>query len=142
MDPELDDHQVNRIRPGAWERLLGRIASSVIKSAKDQEATPEMLLRRLERIPGTFPLLEMATAIYAEYQEALRYRGECDFDDLVHRAVRVLEWDRDYLDRLRARWPFILEDEAQDSSRLQEELLRMLVGPAGNWIQETRCLTI
>jgi DNA helicase-2/ATP-dependent DNA helicase PcrA len=36
---------------------------------------------------------------------------------------------------LRYRWPFILEDEAQDSSRLQEEILRTLSGPGGNWVR-------
>ena len=30
-----------------------------------------------------------------------------------------------YLERLRYRWPYILEDEAQDSSRLQEQILRL-----------------
>ena len=34
------------------------------------------------------------------------------------------------------RWPYILEDEAQDSSRLQELILRELSGPeAGNWVR-------
>jgi DNA helicase-2/ATP-dependent DNA helicase PcrA len=33
------------------------------------------------------------------------------------------------------RWPFILEDEAQDSNRLQEEILSLLCGPQGNWVR-------
>ncbi|NIP85784.1 MAG: UvrD-helicase domain-containing protein, partial [Planctomycetales bacterium] len=32
-------------------------------------------------------------------------------------------------------WPYILEDEAQDSSRLQEEILRKLAGKGGNWVR-------
>ena len=39
------------------------------------------------------------------------------------------------LERLRWRWPYILEDEAQDSSQLQEEILRLLVGEDGNWVR-------
>ncbi len=39
------------------------------------------------------------------------------------------------LERLRYRWPYILEDEAQDSSRLQEEILQTLSGPDGNWVR-------
>jgi hypothetical protein len=33
------------------------------------------------------------------------------------------------------RWPYILEDEAQDSSRLQEQILRLLTGEVGNWVR-------
>ena len=40
-----------------------------------------------------------------------------------------------FLDRLRYRWPIILEDEAQDSSRLQEQILRRLSGNGGNWVR-------
>ncbi len=37
--------------------------------------------------------------------------------------------------RLRERWPYILEDEAQDSSLLQEQILRRLAGDKGNWVR-------
>ncbi|MCZ7553423.1 MAG: UvrD-helicase domain-containing protein [Anaerolineales bacterium] len=66
---------------------------------------------------------------------ALDYRGAVDFDDLIRLALTALERDEDYLERLRRRWPYILEDEAQDSSRLQEETLKLLAGPAGNWVR-------
>jgi DNA helicase-2/ATP-dependent DNA helicase PcrA len=36
---------------------------------------------------------------------------------------------------LQTRWPYILEDEAQDSSRLQEQILRTLAGEEGNWVR-------
>jgi DNA helicase-2/ATP-dependent DNA helicase PcrA len=39
------------------------------------------------------------------------------------------------VERLRYRWPFILEDEAQDSSQLQEQILSTLAGPGGNWVR-------
>jgi DNA helicase-2/ATP-dependent DNA helicase PcrA len=41
----------------------------------------------------------------------------------------------EFLERLRYRWPYILEDEAQDSSMVQERILRLLVGPDGNWVR-------
>ncbi len=39
------------------------------------------------------------------------------------------------LERLRYRWPYVLEDEAQDSSQLQEDILRLLAGEKGNWVR-------
>ena len=84
---------------------------------------------------GALPLAEMGAAIYADYQRALAYRGAVDFDDLIRLALQALESDEALLLRLRQRWPFILEDEAQDSSRLQERILRTLAGPEGNWVR-------
>ncbi|HMB21958.1 MAG TPA: ATP-dependent helicase, partial [Anaerolineales bacterium] len=38
-------------------------------------------------------------------------------------------------ERVRYRFPYILEDEAQDSSRLQQDILGLLSGPQGNWVR-------
>ncbi len=63
------------------------------------------------------------------------YRGAVDFDDLIRLALQALGVDAHYLERLRHQWPFILEDEAQDSSHLQETILELLAGPGGNWVR-------
>jgi DNA helicase-2/ATP-dependent DNA helicase PcrA len=77
----------------------------------------------------------MGAALYQDYQRALAYRGGLDFDDLIRLAVEAIDRDPAYLARLQTRWPFILEDEAQDSSRLQEIILRKLTGENGNWVR-------
>ena len=41
-------------------------------------------------------------------------------------ALQALETDEGYLERLRHRWTYILEDEAQDSSELQEKILALI----------------
>src|SRR5690606_26175857 len=87
------------------------------------------------RYRGSLPLAEMCYAIYEQYEQGLRYRGAVDFQDLIRLALRVLQLDAHYLQRLRYRWPYILEDEAQDSSELQEKILRLLVGDDGNWVR-------
>ncbi len=66
---------------------------------------------------------------------ASRLAAALDYDDLIRLALQALRTDPDYLQRLRYRWPYVLEDEAQDSSRLQEEILRLLAGPGGNWVR-------
>jgi DNA helicase-2/ATP-dependent DNA helicase PcrA len=73
--------------------------------------------------------------VYEAYERGLRYRAGVDFQDLIRLALDALEADAGYLAALRRRWPFILEDEAQDSSKLQEEILRRLVGEDGNWVR-------
>ncbi|MCS7261459.1 MAG: ATP-dependent helicase, partial [Anaerolineae bacterium] len=48
----------------------------------------------------------------------------------------ILTADPDFLARLRRQWPYVLEDEAQDSSRSQEDILRLLADhPTGGWVR-------
>ena len=115
--------------------LVTGIALAFIRSAKDNRLTPEKLQELLAAGPAPLPLAEMGLAIYTDYQRALAYRGAVDFDDLIRLAIDLLENDAEFLERLRYRWPYILEDEAQDSSRLQEQILRLLAGPDGNWVR-------
>ena len=134
--PDLEDGKREWVRRSQWPRLVSDVARSFIRQAKDLQVTPPELHDRLERLmPQPLPLVEMGWAIYADYQRALTYRGAVDFDDLIRLALQALQLDDEFLQRLRARWPFILEDEAQDSSRLQEEILRLLVEPDGNWVR-------
>jgi DNA helicase-2/ATP-dependent DNA helicase PcrA len=132
---DLNEGQQKQVRRSQWPDLVTGVVHKFVKLAKDLEGTPDKLRDRLERFSPPFPLVEMGTAIYTDYQRALRYRGAVDFDDLIRLALRTLELDRELLEWLQYQWPYILEDEAQDSSRLQEEILRLLCGPGGNWVR-------
>lgn len=111
------------------------IANTVIRVAKALRVEPHELHGRLRHQSGTWPLLDFGLHIYTDYQRSLFMRGAVDFDDLIVLALRALDADPDYLFRLQQRWPFVLEDEAQDSSSLQEEMLRRLTAGAGNWVR-------
>ncbi len=118
-----------------WEETVAGLAKAFIRVAKDQQASPQQITDALRKTNFSHPLLDLGLEIYTAYQRALNYRSAVDFDDLIRLALLALEIDPDYLARLRRRWPFILEDEAQDSSRLQEEILGQLAGPQGNWVR-------
>ncbi len=135
LSAEIDETRAEWVRREHWQGYVTRLATSFIKQAKDLQLTPADLRYRLDRFPEPLPLLEMGYAIYADYQRALAYRGAVDFDDLIRLALHTLNLDPAFQARLRERWPYILEDEAQDSSRLQEEILKLLVGPEGNWVR-------
>jgi len=135
LDRDLDESRRDRVVRENLPGLVSEVASSFIRYAKDLRLTPERLRLRLDRLPLPLPLAEMGWEIFNEYQRALLYRGAVDFDDLIRLALEVLQQDETLLGRLRHRWPYILEDEAQDSSRLQEEILGMLAGRDGNWVR-------
>ena len=135
LNSDLDENGIARVNRQHLPDLVRDIGLSFIRYAKDERLTPEKLAERLSQLPLPLPLAEMGWEIYRDYQRALIYRGAVDFDDLIRLALDALELDQRLLERLRYRWPYILEDEAQDSSLLQEEILRLLAGPRGNWVR-------
>lgn len=118
-----------------WTQILIETARSFIRQAKDELLTPADLSALVDARPDDLPLARICSEIYADYDRALRYRGAVDFQDLIRLALIVLRRDADYLAALRRKWIYILEDEAQDSSRLQEDILRLLAGEGGNWVR-------
>ncbi len=129
------EHQTKDQSRRAWRERATDIALEVIQKAKDYRWRPEALRTALSATAQRLPLAEMFIEIYEGYERGLRYRGGVDFQDLIRLAVDVLEASPDYLAALRRRWPYILEDEAQDSGKLQEEILRRLAGDMGNWVR-------
>jgi DNA helicase II / ATP-dependent DNA helicase PcrA len=119
----------------AWIETITTMNSNFISQAKDLLAEPQDILRQADFYKYKDPLLYMALEVYNQYQAGLRYRSAVDFSDLIRLAHGVLSSDPQFLQRLQYRWPYILEDEAQDSSTLQEKILRLLVGPNGNWVR-------
>ncbi len=135
LKEDLDEQRVASLRREDLPKMVEATAVAAIAWAKDKELTPEMLKKRLEELPLPLPLAEMGWALYHDYQRAVNYRGAVDFDDLIRLALQALRGDRNLVERLRAQWPYILEDEAQDSSRVQEAILEALSGPKGNWVR-------
>jgi DNA helicase-2/ATP-dependent DNA helicase PcrA len=133
LDAALDENKRDWVRRQQLPDLVHSLALAFIRSAKDRRLTPEAIRARLDQ-SADLPLARMGCDIYADYQRALAYRGAVDFDDLIRLAYQIIESDADYLARLQYRFPYILEDEAQDSSRIQEEILRKLAGH-GNWVR-------
>jgi len=135
LAPDLEGQRREWVQRAQWPALVQSMAAAFIKRAKDMELDPGGLRFRLGEAVDELPLVRLGLEIYADYQGGLAARGGVDFDDLIRLALMALRLDADYLARLRRRWPFILEDESQDSSHLQEKILRLLAGPDGNWVR-------
>jgi DNA helicase-2/ATP-dependent DNA helicase PcrA len=118
-----------------WDVYLANIAKSCIRLFKDKQILPEEAYERVASLGINAPIISLGVEVYSKYQKLLYQRGKVDFDDLIWLAQKAITNEDAFLLRLRNRWPFILEDEAQDSSRLQESILSLLVGSDGNWIR-------
>ncbi len=95
--------------------------------------------RKMQEASGPFKtLLELTAGLYRAYAEEKKARGQIDFGDLEHFALRILT-DRDENGRivpsrtactLRSYYEEIMIDEYQDSNEVQELLLSMISGEA------------
>lgn len=135
LNQDLDENYLEWIRFNLLPELVQDVLLGFVRYAKDLRISVGKLSEKVEQLAVPLPLVEMGLEMYADYQRALNYRGGVDFDDLINLAILALESDPDCLERLRYQWPFILEDEAQDSSLLQEKILAQLCGQDGNWVR-------
>ena len=71
-------------------------------------------------------------AIWERYHAALTEAGALDFDDLILRAVQLLETDAAILRTVQARFRWISVDEYQDVNAAQYRLLRLLAAGGAN----------
>lgn len=64
--------------------------------------------------------------IYELYEKKLRECNSCDFDDLLLVPYLILKQNNEILKRWQEKFRYILVDEAQDTNRIQFELMKLL----------------
>lgn len=101
---------------------------SAISKAKDELISPEEF--RL-RAAGDF-VKERQAAVYREYQAMLYKNNALDFDDLIVKAVELLQQDGQVLDYYQERFRYIMVDEYQDTNTAQFQLIKLLAAKYQN----------
>lgn len=92
---------------------------SAITYIKNMMLTEERILELEEDYPD---LLKM----YQEYQRTLDRQGKMDYDDQMVFALEILRKDNSLLKSIKNRYKYICVDEAQDTSKIQHEIIRIL----------------
>src|SRR3990167_8786349 len=69
---------------------------------------------------------------WLKYEAALYLDGAMDFDDLLLRAVQLLQKYPEVRERCQRRWKYLHVDEYQDTNVIQAQLAELLVGPEKN----------
>lgn len=72
------------------------------------------------------------SGIYQEYGRRLHARGLMDYDDQMVYAYNILRKSPETLWYFQNRYNYICVDEAQDTSRIQHEVIRLLAGGRDN----------
>jgi superfamily I DNA/RNA helicase len=125
VEPLVDrDALLRELFPEAGAVDRGRLDLAFSRLKLDLRVTADDVGRDPARGP-------IASAFVA-YERAIADTGGVDFDDLVVRALRVLQDDARVLAAWRARCATLLVDEAQDLDRTQLELALLLAAPAND----------
>ncbi|MEO8462386.1 MAG: ATP-dependent helicase [Chloroflexota bacterium] len=123
IQPLLDRDEILRaVRPDASLAERRRLDTILSRFKLDLDIDPEVIAGDPEAGP--------VARTYAAYEAEIRRRGGLDFDDLVARALRLLERDASALAAWRGRCRDILVDESQDLDRAQLRLATLLAAPA------------
>ena len=71
-------------------------------------------------------------AVWAGYQDFLNRSRLMDYDDQMVFTYRIFRQHPDILAHFRQRYPYLCVDEAQDTSKIQHAILRLLSAGSGN----------
>jgi DNA helicase-2/ATP-dependent DNA helicase PcrA len=124
---QFDGEETERLRRQSVLRteVLPELATTVIHEAKSSGLLPEDLRELSKQTTDEYKILSIAAGLYEQYQNLMRSRDFIDYDDMILAALRVLE--NENARRIEQNQVFaVFEDEAQDSSPLQTQLLTIL----------------
>jgi DNA helicase-2/ATP-dependent DNA helicase PcrA len=98
-----------------------------VEWAKNRRLTPETYGTSLVGHEPPIPV-DLMLRVYREYERRKAEAGQLDFEDLLGRAVTLLESDRAAAALVRERWLAFTVDEYQDVNLLQQALLDQWLG--------------
>jgi DNA helicase II / ATP-dependent DNA helicase PcrA len=125
----FDGEETERLRRQSVLRteILPSLAFTAVREAKSSGLSPDELWEVAKLYPDDYDILSISAGLYQAYQDLLSTGGYLDYDEMIAGALRVMQDPsarRSWQQQVYA----VFEDEAQDSSPLQERLLRHLAG--------------
>ncbi len=122
----FDGEETERLRRQSSLRteILPLLTATVMHESKSSGLSAEQV-RQLSELPPGSEILAYGAGLYEQYEKLMQSQNCIDYDDMILAALRVLEDAT-----LRHHWQQqifgVFEDEAQDSSPLQERLITCL----------------
>lgn len=112
--------------------LVKKVLSRLL--VKEENYDPGVALSRISKAKNNGismgdPNETLDGALYQLYHDELRAMNAMDFDDLLLKAVELLEDHEDVRLSVQEKYRYVMVDEFQDTNALQMRLLRALVPP-------------
>ncbi|MGB4661755.1 MAG: competence protein CoiA family protein [Mobilitalea sp.] len=97
-----------------------------VKSAETSIAFIKNMMLKDDEIKSLIIWNQNALPIYSKYCICLYERGFMDFDDQLVYAHKILNEKGEVLSQIQEQYKFICVDEAQDTSKIQYEIIKLL----------------
>jgi len=95
------------------------------------------IVNLMNKTKGTYEEMKLSRFLkfFLNYQKLLMSKNLIDYDDILTSAVKLLEENEDVRAYYQELCNYIIEDEAQDSSAIQQKLINLLSAKYGNVIR-------
>ncbi len=129
----FDGEETEKLRRQSVLRteILPSLTNMAVREAKSSGLLPAELWEWSQTTDDNYQVLAIAAGLYEQYQELMQARDFVDYDDMILAALKVLDYQP-----MRTLWQNqvfgVFEDEAQDSSPLQEKLIAILAGSSAS----------
>ena len=120
---------MKRFHLSARDETVREKVSSLITSIKNRQLSPEDYADKVISIKKEEYYVK---EIYEAYQEELKKNNCMDFDDMLQYSLLGLQLYPNVLKEIQSKYSYWSIDETQDNSKLQNTLLSLIVGDAGN----------
>ena len=104
---------------------------SIIREIKSSGLTLKDFEKINDRKHDNYQTLLLAVSLYKQYKTVMKSSNFIDYDDMIHEAINILD-DSDIRQVWQQKVFAVFEDEAQDSSPLQEKLISTLASDHNN----------
>lgn len=111
--------------------IFPRFAYSIIREIKSSGLTLKDFEKINDRKHDNYQTLLLAVSLYKQYKTVMKSSNFIDYDDMIHEAINILD-DSDIRQVWQQKVFAVFEDEAQDSSPLQEKLISTLASDHNN----------
>lgn len=145
MQSDIDDDSLNnngdvtmysilkkvlqRFKLSSRDDTIREKISSVITSIKNRQLTYDEYKDKIVRIKGASYKVDK---IFDAYQTELNKRQCMDYDDMLSYSLEGLQQYPDILEEISNKYLYWSIDEAQDNSKLQNDLIALLTSKHGN----------
>lgn len=128
----------SRNRPNKYS-LLREVYSSINKSGLSEDNMESLInalgyVKNMMIAPEDLSLKDIPnfSEIYRAYESIKKENKYIDFDDMLSLSLEILRSNRASLAHYQGLYDFIQLDEAQDTSRIQIEIIKLLALPGNN----------
>ncbi|SFQ30495.1 DNA helicase-2 / ATP-dependent DNA helicase PcrA [Lachnospiraceae bacterium XBB1006] len=130
-----DEKELSRMVAGILQEMGGEYPTeSEVSTARMQISyCKNRMLSKDERIAyGKKMQNEELPKIYARYEQLLKTQSKMDYDDQMVYAYRLLQMVPEVLAHFQEQFRYFCVDEAQDTSKIQHEIIKLLAKKEGN----------